>query len=127
MNELTSEWVVKAEEDFDSAHTLLHSVENPLANAASFHCQQCAEKYLKAFLQEHRVRFERTHNLAALLDLCLKLDPDFENLREDLASLEGYAVAIRYPGMGVPAELAEKAFKETERARGFVRRKLGIG
>jgi HEPN domain-containing protein len=50
MNEVTSEWVVKAELDFDSADALLHAVEVPLAETACFHCQQCAEKYLKAFL-----------------------------------------------------------------------------
>lgn len=98
MNEVTAEWVAKAEEDFHSADGLLHSLEVPMANTASFHCQQCAEKYLKAFLTENLIRFERIHGLATLLDLCASLDGDFRNIANDLNVLEGYAVAVRYPG-----------------------------
>lgn len=126
MNEITSEWVVKAEEDFGSADGLLHSLEVPMAGAASFHCQQCAEKYLKAFLQEHGIRFERKHDLLPLAELCAKVDKDFKNLDADLESLEDYAVAIRYPGASASVELAESAFDAAERVRKFVRSKLGI-
>jgi len=111
MNELTEEWVDKAEEDFNSADLLLHAGEVPLPSPACFHCQQCAEKYLKAFLQEHQIQFERTHVLMALLELCIPLDRDFEKLGVDLDSLEGYAVAVRYPGAIVPVTLAEVAYK----------------
>ena len=43
MNELTKEWVDKAEADFYSADLLLHAGEYPLSEPACFHCQQCAE------------------------------------------------------------------------------------
>jgi HEPN domain-containing protein len=69
MNELAAEWVAKADNDFLSADLLLHSGNEPIADTACFHCQQCAEKYLKAFLTDHLVRFERTHVLADLLAL----------------------------------------------------------
>ena len=126
MNELTGEWVAKAEEDFYSADSLLHTVEVPAADTSSFHCQQCAEKYLKAFLTENLIRFEKTHVLATLLDLCASLDKDFHKIGNDLDSLEGYAVAIRYPGASASVELAELAFDAAERVRKFVRSKLGI-
>jgi len=126
MNELTEEWVDKAEEDFNSADLLLHAGEVPLPSPACFHCQQCAEKYLKAFLQEHQIQFERTHVLMALLELCIPLDRDFEKLGVDLDSLEGYAVAVRYPGAIVPVTLAEVAYKTTSRIREFVRGKLKL-
>ena len=127
MNELTSEWVAKADNDYFSADILLHSVEVPIVDTACFHCQQCAEKYLKAFLQEHRIRFERTHILADLLNLCLPIDKDFEKIGNDLDSLESYAVAIRYPGAVIRLELAERAFESASRIRDFVRKKLGLG
>lgn len=73
----------------------------PFTDTASFHCQQCAEKYLKAFLTDHLIRFERSHVLADLLVLCLPVDKDFKKIANDLISLEGYAVAIRYPGATV--------------------------
>lgn len=126
MNEVTGEWVAKAEEDFYSADSLLHTVEVPAAGSASFHCQQCAEKYLKAFLTENLIRFEKTHVLATLLDLCSTLDNDFREIGNDLDSLEGYAVAVRYPGANPSVELAELAFDAAERVRKFVRKKLGI-
>jgi HEPN domain-containing protein len=73
MNEVTSEWVAKAEEDFHSADALLRAVDVPLAGTSCFHSQQCAEKYLKAFLQEHAVRFERKHDLLPLVALCIQM------------------------------------------------------
>lgn len=126
MNEVAKEWVDKAEDDFSSADLLLHAGEAPLSNPACFHCQQCAEKYLKAFLTEHLIRFERTHVLTDLLGLCIPADKGFKKLASDLNSLEGYAVAVRYPGATVSAELAEEAFEAAKRVRVFVRSKLKI-
>ena len=126
MNEVSREWVDKAEEDFDSADLLLHAGEAPLSSPACFHCQQSAEKYLKAFLTDHLIRFERTHVLVDLLGLCIPIDKDFRKLASDLNSLEGYAVAIRYPGATVSADLAEDAFEAAKRVRFIVRSKLTL-
>jgi HEPN domain-containing protein len=126
MNELTSEWVEKADNDFHSADILLTAGEFPIPDSACFHCQQCAEKYLKAFLQEHMVRFERTHSLILLLDLCTSLDKGFEELKRDLEQLENYSVAVRYPGVKIPVEIAEEAFIKTKKVRQFVRNKLNL-
>jgi HEPN domain-containing protein len=54
MNELTAEWGAKAEGDFATAGRELRARKRPNYDAACFHAQQTAEKYLKAFLQEHR-------------------------------------------------------------------------
>ena len=120
MNEVTKEWVDEAENDFAAADLTLHVIEAPIVDAVCFHSQQCAEKYLKAFLQEHLIRFERRHELNVLLDLCVPLDGEFELLRETLQSLEHYAVLIRYPGMIVPLEMAEEAFSAAKRVRKFI-------
>lgn len=126
MNEITSEWIVKADNDFYSANILLHSGDMPFIDTACFHCHQSAEKYLKAFLQENKIRFERTHVLATLLGLCMAVDRDFKKIADDLDSLEGYAVAIRYPGAIVSLELAEHAFESATLVRNFTRKKLGV-
>ena len=47
MKKLTKEWVAKAEADFRVADTLQHA-QPPVHDARCFHCQQAAEKYLKA-------------------------------------------------------------------------------
>lgn len=72
-------------------------------DVACFHVQQAAEKYLKAFLDVHALDYPRTHDLETLIDLCLPLAAGFENLREDLSSLEPYAVQIRYDDSFEPA------------------------
>ena len=124
MREITEEWIFKAENDYRSAEALLYVVEIPIVDTACFHCQQCAEKYVKAYLEEHEVDFPRNHNLMQLLDSCIQLDESFETIRRPLQSLEQYAVAIRYPGLRVPLDLGKKAYKTSTRIRKFVRKKL---
>ena len=126
MREITEEWVFKAEDDYRSAEALLYEIEEPVVDTACFHCQQTAEKYLKAFLEEHKVNFPRHHNLMKLLDLCIPLDKKFQSLRTDLQSLGNYAVTIRYPGLRVPFAIGEEAFETAVRIRKFVRKKLKI-
>lgn len=124
MREITAEWVRKAENDFEVAQLARSRAEQPILDAVCFHSQQCAEKYLKAFLQEQRRRFPFTHPLIPLLELCLALDSEFESLRLDLDHLDGYAVAARYPGVEISLELADDAFASASRVRNFIRRKL---
>jgi len=126
MNEITEEWVFKAEQDFVSADLLMYAGELPIPDYVCFHCQQCAEKYLKAYLQEHQVEFERKHDLSPLLELCTTLDKEFEMLADDLRELDRYAVMVRYPGIIMKVATAEEALKQVGRVRTFVRKKLKI-
>jgi len=126
MEEITSEWVAKAENDLRTADLALHAGESPIPDTACFHCQQGAEKYLKAYLQEHRIEFLPRHNLMPLLDLCLSQNKDFEILRDDLRQLESYSVAVRYPGINVSTEIAEQALETANRVRKFIRGKLSL-
>jgi HEPN domain-containing protein len=126
MNEIAEEWAFKAEEDFKSANLLMYAGETPIPDYVCFHCQQCAEKYLKAYLQEHEIEFERKHDLSPLLELCVTLDEDFEVLDDEIRELDRFAVIVRYPGIIMKADTAEEALNMAERVRGVVRRKLGI-
>jgi HEPN domain-containing protein len=60
MNDLVREWVEKAEGDFHSAERELRARKAPNYDAACFHPQQCAEKYLKAFLVHRRISFRQS-------------------------------------------------------------------
>ena len=62
-------WVARAEEDYALAQSALRR-KKPLIYGAVFHAQQCAEKYLKALLVARGQVFPKTHDLAALSDLC---------------------------------------------------------
>jgi HEPN domain-containing protein len=44
------EWIERAEEDFHQAQSALRQRKYPAYHSTCFHSQQCAEKYLKAFL-----------------------------------------------------------------------------
>ena len=51
MRKTTREWVKKAEQDFVIAQQSSRSTV-PVHDGVCFHCQQCAEKYLKGLLEE---------------------------------------------------------------------------
>jgi HEPN domain-containing protein len=125
MNEITLEWVNLAENDYRLAHIAIN-IEPPITEGACFHAQQCAEKYLKAYLQDQGVEVPRTHHLMVLFDLCLSLGAVFERLRDPLNELDGYAVAVRYPGVSISKELGSSALKMAEIIRDIVRRALSI-
>ena len=128
MNALTAEWVDKAEHDFQAAQRLMRQTndEPALPDVSCFHCQQCAEKYLKAFLHEHNVRFAYTHPLIEHLELCGDVDAEFSTLDADLRELDGYSVRGRYPGIDVTLDMGQEALAATGRVRKFVREKLGL-
>ncbi len=126
MNELTAEWIAKAEGDFATATRELRARRSPNYDAVCFHAQQLAEKYLKAFLQEQGVDFPKTHNLIELLELCLPLDPAFEFQRDVLVELDRYAVRYRYPGETAEKVEARAAYKATKAVRAFVRSRLHL-
>jgi HEPN domain-containing protein len=62
MKPITGEWITKAEGDFATAQRELKAIDHPNYDAVCFHAQQCAEKYLKAFLQEANIAFPKTHD-----------------------------------------------------------------
>ncbi len=68
------------------------ATEFPNYDAVCFHAQQCVEKYLKARLADGEVAFPKLHDLGALLNFVLPLEPSWERLREDLDSLSSRAV-----------------------------------
>lgn len=91
-------WMEKAEEDFRSAQ-ILEAAEPPALSAACFHCQQAAEKYLKAVLVKENVEPPRTHDLSALLDLTPLSE---ESVYDAAEFLNPFAVSIRYPSSDGP-------------------------
>lgn len=126
MKPLTREWVEKAEGDFATASRELRARKAPNYDAACFHAQQCAEKYLKARLQEEDTPFGRTHNLSALLDLLLPVEPLWEVLRPPLRTLTAFAVEFRYPGESADKAQAREALSLCREVRRRVRFSLGL-
>ncbi|MBI4358903.1 MAG: HEPN domain-containing protein [Candidatus Omnitrophica bacterium] len=121
---LSGEWVAKAEEDFQAAMLLLKKRKPALNNSVCFHSQQCAEKYLKAFLVSRRAYFPKTHDLILLNNLCVKSSGDFELISDLVLLINPYSVEFRYPGEQATKSDAKKAFQQSAEVRGFVRKKL---
>jgi HEPN domain-containing protein len=126
MKPLTREWVEKAEGDFATARRELRARKDPNYDAACFHAQQCAEKYLKACLQEEDRSFGRTHNLSALLELVLPIEPSWENLRPALRALTTFAIGVRYPGESADKAMAREALALCRNVRRQARLRLGV-
>ena len=76
MKPTTREWIHKAEEDWHAAQVSYRTRKYSSYDAAVFHAQQCAEKYLKAWLEEAAIGFARTHDLLMLYRLVLPMEPN---------------------------------------------------
>ena len=118
------EWLERARNDREAASILLTG-DRTLPEVAAFHCQQAVEKTLKAFLVEHNQSFEKQHDCGKLCDLCSKLDPSFQSLRDRAAALNAYAVNARYPEEPVPpTDEVKAAFAFVQEVWSFVLSKM---
>jgi HEPN domain-containing protein len=100
-------WLRKATSDFVSIGA---TIEAGSLEAACFHPQQAAEKYLKGFLAFHDRPFPYTHNLADLTELCADIDDSFHSLTAIASELTPYAVRLRSDDSFWPTlETAEQA------------------
>lgn len=125
MKRQTAQWVRKAEEDWEGAHDLAARTP-PLADLACFHCQQAAEKYLKALLQEKGAAAPKTHDLEQLLDSLLPHEATLAPCRRRLASLSRYAVEYRYPGPRATRRKMAAALRHADHVRRELRSRLGL-
>ena len=119
---LAAEWLVKADDDMTVAENL-PTEGSAYTNAITFHCQQAAEKYLKALLTWHAVEFPKTHDLDQLLDLAQTIDKRLADSLRDVIVLTPYGVELRYPGDRPDATLeqAREAVRLAREVRTAVR------
>lgn len=91
------QWLIKSQHDLGSAYHLMEG-EDRYPDTAVYHCQQAAEKAIKAYLTYCDTPFDKTHNLVALLAICEPLQSGFDKWDEVAEMLTPYATAFRYPG-----------------------------
>lgn len=125
MKQSTAEWLRKADGDLRVAQREAKAAR-PVWDAVCYHAQQCAEKHLKAWLNERSILFQKTHDLATLLKMDAAGLSELAKQKEDLARLTSFAVAVRYPGAQADRAAAEHALRITRSVRSIIRRKLGI-
>ena len=90
------DWLRFSRDDLESAVFLLGLTPRKI-EIICYHCQQCAEKALKAISAFSDEEISRSHDLRSLLRVGVRHFPSLESLIEVLAALQPYAVAVRYP------------------------------
>jgi HEPN domain-containing protein len=125
MKSETGRWIRKAEDDLEGAIALTRRAR-PLNDLICFHCQQSAEKYLKALMIELGLSFPKTHRLEELLSLLLPQVRTLRPLRRALVALTRYAVDYRYPNENATKREAAAALRQATRVRAQIRVRLGL-
>ncbi|MCD4680257.1 MAG: HEPN domain-containing protein [Bacteroidales bacterium] len=122
-DKLIVEWMKFASEDYETAKFLTGMIPEPL-EIICFHCQQAAEKALKAYLIRKDIQPPKTHDLDELIDLCSENEVN-QKLRENCILLNGYSVITRYPS---PQELIvedrEMAINAAKTVLDFVKQEI---
>lgn len=104
-------WLTKAAVDLKSAQVLSNDPDGPL-DTAIYHCQQCAEKSVKAFLVFKGVAPEKTHDVRKLAVEAAALEKEFEKIISPAAALTPYAWEFRYPDDLAETEPTREEFDE---------------
>lgn len=114
---LVQEWFDAAQSDLKYAEVGLK--EEIIFPQVAFLAQQVAEKYLKGFLLLNGIESPRIHELPKLLDECVKINKNLENLRDSCELLAGFYVETRYPP-DIPnytKEEIERAFAQAKNVK----------
>ena len=113
-----ADWLAHATEDSLVAGLL---APHGLFASTGYHCQQDAEKRLKALLVAVDVDPPRTHNLLILLGLIRDAGIELADLDSACAELTPWATVSRYPGHGdLTAANAEAALEHAAAVRAAV-------
>ena len=123
--EEVQQWLTKSQRDLKVAWVLFKNEES-LLDAVVYHCQQFAEKSLKAYLTYKNTTFRKTHDLDVLIDLCCQSEASFQELKDGADILTPYATEFRYPSDTIEPEKyeAEEALRIASLILDFVTKLL---
>jgi HEPN domain-containing protein len=115
---MPANWIALAHADLEVAELLIQDGRHyPIA---CFHCQQAAEKALKAFLLHHGQVPPHVHRLEDLLNQGCAQEPALSAFQAQCATLDQYYIPTRYP-YAAPAVTATHGQVEAERALDYAR------
>lgn len=104
--DLAKGWLQKAKNDLLNADNNLRSKNIPF-DTVCYHCNQAAEKLLKAYLVAKQYEYPLTHDLFVIQERIIQLEPSVNDLNDSLAVLMPYGVGIRYPDEFYMPELSD--------------------
>src|ERR1039458_7178777 len=119
-------WLVKARRDFGTPRAAslpeawrdletarrAATGEPAFYDIAVYHCQQAAEKAVKAFLVHHGKAYEKTHDIEVLVDLASEIEATFGKLTDAADALTPYATRFRYPNSTFAVEDRPSEYNE---------------
>jgi HEPN domain-containing protein len=112
---IAAEWLRYAQNDLAVAKHCLEDMNPKQTEIASYHCQQCAEKALKAFLIYKDIEPPKIHDLKVLCKMCQDVDASFAKITSQCARLTPYGITVRYPDELSPNEdMVKLAIKEAQ-------------
>jgi HEPN domain-containing protein len=107
-------WMVKAWRDVETARRAATG-QPPFYDVAVYHCQQAAEKAVKAFLVHHGKTYGKTHDIEVLVDLASEVQSSFSHLADAADALTPYATRFRYPNATFAVEPQPAEYEEALR------------
>lgn len=117
------EWHKRARDDLLAARALANAVDygDRFPAHVCFHCQQCIEKWLKSIIVAAGRKASRTHDVKALLDECIALQPTLSIFLGKVSWLTPFAAEVRYPHEDdVSAIDAKRAIELAEKVQNIV-------
>ncbi len=118
------EWIKYAEKDLNASEILFKTYPQPI-EIICFHCQQSAEKYLKAYLIFNGIEFEKTHNLLFINKICEEIDGEFNEIARACSRLNPFSVVIRYPSnIELIEDDMKSALTDANKIKDFVMTKI---
>jgi HEPN domain-containing protein len=95
--ELVKEWFKYSNNDYLSAKKLFEDMWPKQLEISCYHCQQSAEKALKAYLIFRDIDPPWIHDLQRLSKLCADCDSSFAGIFDACSSITDFSVVSRYP------------------------------
>lgn len=97
VSEQAQQWIASAERDRQTVQILLSAPRQPYEIVA-YHCQQCAEKYLKAVFVQLDRKPPFIHDLLQLSRGIERHCPEIVRVSVDCERLTPFGTVTRYPG-----------------------------
>ena len=119
------EWIRFADMDVLSANHL-NEIQYPKPlEIICYHCQQAAEKMLKALIIANDGELQKTHDLGLLTDILSEFVTFPENVLNSADELTPYGVKIRYPQeLNIEESHVTKALSNMKAVYDFVAEKI---
>jgi len=119
------EWLRYADMDILSANHLNEIQYQKPLEIICYHCQQAAEKMLKALILAYDGELQKTHDLGLLVDELSEFVTFSEDILNAADSLTPYGVKIRYPQeLNIKEYHVSKALSDMKTLYDFIASKI---